>query len=127
MKEQITLEYPISCTVASLYGCLSTELGISGWFSDSVCIKDNTYTFSWRKVNELAKLISNKENSFIRFQWEDDFGSNYYFQFLINAHELTGDISLLVTDFGSESELGDLTNFWDSKVSKLRRLLGDNS
>ena len=124
MRSKFTIEYEIGSTVSSLYNRLSTENGLSSWFADRVDLNNGVYTFQWRKVNEKARLISSKENSHIRFQWEEDADSNYYFQFSIVVHELTGEVSLIVEDFALDCDVEDSVNFWDTNISKLRRALG---
>ena len=124
MRSKFTIEYEIGSTVSSLYNRLSTENGLSSWFADRVDLNNGIYTFQWRKVNEKARLISSKENSYIRFQWEEDADSNYYFQFSIVVHELTGDVSLIVEDFALDCDVEDSVNFWDTNIAKLRRALG---
>ena len=124
MRSKFTIEYEIGSTVSSLYNRLSTENGLSSWFADRVDLNKGIYTFQWRKVNEKARLISSKENSYIRFQWEEDADSNYYFQFTIVVHELTGDVSLIVEDFALDCDVEDSVNFWDTNIAKLRRALG---
>jgi uncharacterized protein YndB with AHSA1/START domain len=124
MRSKFTIEYEIGSTVSSLYNRLSTENGLSSWFADSVDLNNGVYTFKWRKVSEQARLIASKENSFIKFQWEEDADSEYYFQFSIVSHELTGDVSLIVEDFALECDIEDSVNFWDTNIAKLRRALG---
>jgi uncharacterized protein YndB with AHSA1/START domain len=124
MRSKFTIEYEIGSTVSSLYNRLSTENGLSSWFADSVDLNNGVYTFKWRKVSEQARLIASKENSFIKFQWEEDADSDYYFQFSIVSHELTGDVSLIVEDFALECDIEDSVNFWDTNIAKLRRALG---
>ena len=124
MRSKFTIEYEIGSTVSSLYNRLSTENGLSSWFADRVDLNNGIYTFQWRKVNEKARLISSKENSYIRFQWEEDADSNYYFQFSIVVHELTGDVSLIVEDFALDCDVEDSVNFWDTNIAKLGHALG---
>ena len=124
MRSKFTIEYEIGSTVSSLYNRVSTENGLSSWFADRVDLNNGIYTFQWRKVNEKARLISSKENSYIRFQWEEDADSNYYFQFSIVVHELTGDVSLIVEDFALDCDVEDSVNFWDTNIAKLRHALG---
>ena len=124
MRSKFTIEYEIGSTVSSLYNRVSSENGLSSWFADRVDLNNGVYTFQWRKVNEQARLISSKENSYIRLQWEEDAGSEYYFQFTIIEHELTGDVSLIVEDFALDCDMEDSVNFWDTNIAKLRRALG---
>lgn len=121
-KSIIVLEYQLGCTPVSIYRAISTANGLREWFADEVDIVDDKYTFFWNKVAQVAYVVYTKENSFIRFRWEDD--PNYFFEFRIAYYELTGDISLIVTDFTDVSESQDTVKLWDLQIRKLKRSIG---
>ena len=60
----------------------------------------------------------------VRYQWDEDYGSPYYFEFLIRTYELTGATSLEITDFAEPEDLKDSIHLWDSQVEQLKRTLG---
>ena len=82
----------------------------------------------FRSTEEKAKLIQNKSNERIRFQWdngkEDD--SDYYFEFKIEVDEITKDVSLVVSDFADEDELEESKLLWDSLIFDLKQVLGSS-
>ena len=67
--EKIELEYPIRSSTSVLYDMFSTPSGLSEWFADDVNIKDDVYTFFWDGSEEEARLITKKNNEFIKFHW----------------------------------------------------------
>lgn len=122
-KKKFTLEYPINSTVASLYSKLSTEEGLSSWFADRVEKNNNRFTFFWQKTPQEADLLAEKENKHIRFRWrEEDIES--YFEFVITPLELTGDLTLSVTDFAEHDEYEDAQHMWNVNIKNLKRSLG---
>ena len=118
------LEYPIHSSINILYERLSTLSGLSEWFADDVNVDRNgVYTFNWEGSQQEAKLISKKKNNHIRFQWLDS--ENEYFEFLIQIDELTGDVSLIVTDFAEDQEdQEDATQLWNLQIDNLKQLIG---
>ena len=49
-KEKINIEYVLDkVSHMSLWNQLTTPLGLSAWFADSVSVKNNEYTFKWDK------------------------------------------------------------------------------
>lgn len=121
-KRRITIEYQLFCSASSLFRALSTSPGLKEWFAEKVEILNNVYRFYWNRVPANALLIHFKENQYIRFRWEED--PNYYFEFRINQHELTGDISLIVIDFVDDVDYDDAIVLWNLQIGKLKRSIG---
>lgn len=120
-KEKLELEYVIKCSPKVLYNRLSTASGLSEWFADDVAVNGKKYTFIWDGAGQEAQLAFRKENLIVRFDWVDD---ESYFEFKITRDELTGDVSLLITDFAEEDEIEETRSLWDSQISTLKHVLG---
>ena len=118
------LEYPIHSSINILYERLSSLSGLSEWFADNVDVdRDGVYTFTWEGSQQEAKLVSKKKNNHIRFQWIES--EDEYFEFLIQVDELTGDVSLIVTDFADdEDDQEDATQLWNLQIDNLKHLIG---
>ena len=118
------LEYPIHSSINILYERLSSLSGLSEWFADNVDVdRDGIYTFSWEGSQQEAKLLSKQKNNYIRFQWIES--EDEYFEFLIQVDELTGDVSLIVTDFAEdEDDQEDATQLWNLQINNLKHLIG---
>ena len=127
-KKLFSLEYVFQSSSQLLYQYLSTPSGLSEWFADNVNSRGESFLFIWDDTEEKAKLIQNKPNERIRFQWdngnEDD--ANYYFEFKIEVDEITKDVSLLVSDFSYEDEYDESNLLWDSLISDLKQVLGSS-
>lgn len=120
-KEKLELEYVINCSPKVLYNRLSTASGLSEWFADDVAVNGKKYTFIWDGSSQVAELAFRKENLIVRFNWIED---DTYFEFKITKDELTGDVSLLITDFAEGDELEETQSLWDSQISALKHILG---
>jgi len=123
-KQKYELEYSMNTSMEILYTRLSTPGGLSEWFADDVNLDGNIYTFFWSKTPEQAEVLQKKENKLIRFRWLDDNDSKSYFEFKIMEHELTGDVSLMITDFCLEDEKEDSIVLWDKQIADLKRVIG---
>jgi uncharacterized protein YndB with AHSA1/START domain len=125
MKEKYHIEYVFD-TVSrrSLWNHLTTSPGLSSWFADTVAISKNKYVFKWNKEEEQeAEVISMKPEISVRYRWTDD-DDTAYFEFIIHTIELTGAISLEITDFADPGEKQDSIGLWDTQVEVLKRTLG---
>ena len=125
-KTFFSLEFDFHASPQLLYQYLSTPSGLSEWFADNVNSRGEHFEFIWDDGEEYAKLIQNKNNERIRFQWisgeKDD--ADYYFEFKIDVDEITKDVSLTVSDFAEEDELEESKLLWENLISDLKQVLG---
>jgi len=126
MRIKYELEYALNCSPKMIWPRLSTPDGLSEWFADEVNVDGNTFSFRWNKTVEKAKLASVKEFRLARFEWEEENNDSEtnFFEFKITVHDLTGDLSLLITDFAEPDEKDDEIYLWDTQINNLKRALG---
>lgn len=122
-KGKYRFEFVFQCSVPLMYEFLSQPSGLSEWFSDDVNIKDNILTFFWDGQQQMARIIGRKEGKFIRFQWLDK-PDNYFFEFAIEVDDLTGELSLIITDFAEDGEIETAKLLWEVQVEKLHKAIG---
>ncbi len=124
MKQKFELEYPMHTSPEILFTRLSTPGGLAEWFADDVNLDGKIYTFFWGKTEQQAEAIMRKDSKYIRFRWLDDNSGKTYFEFRIIRDDLTGDVSLLITDFSEEDEKNDSIDLWDTQIAKLKHAIG---
>ena len=124
MKTKYELEYPINSSPTVLYNRLSTPSGLSEWFADDVNLQGSVFTFIWEESEHQAEVVHRKDNKYIRFRWLDDDDFEAYFEFRITQDELTGDVSLLITDFARDDEKTDAVDLWDTQIAELKHVIG---
>ena len=122
-KIRIQLEYVINCSPKVLYNRLNTASGLTEWFADDVKVRGKKYTFVWEGSEQVAEMVLQKENRLVRFNWLNE-DEDTYFEFRITRDELTGDVSLLITDFTDEGEEDETRGLWDTQVADLKHVLG---
>jgi len=124
MKKKIELEYPINSSPKVLFNRLSTPGGLAEWFADDVNLQGGIYTFIWEKSEQQAEVVQRKDNKYIRFRWVEEEDKESYFEFRLNQDELTGDVSLMVTDFAEDDETTDAVDLWDTQIAELKHVIG---
>jgi len=126
MKKTIfNIEYPLrSASINILWNSISTPLGLAEWFADGVTVNGPEFTFSWDGNEQTGFLVHTKTNNCIRFQWEEDIDSEFYFEFRIAMLEVTGNLALIITDFAEPGEKEDSILLWNKQVEVLRRKTG---
>lgn len=128
MKDKVKyeLEFPIQASPSLLYQYISTPSGLSEWYADDVNSRGELFTFIWDGSEEEAKLLSKKNGERIKFRWEIDEESPYYFEIRIQVDEITKDVSIMITDFADEDEVEEGKMLWENMISELKQVLGSN-
>ena len=123
VKKKYEIEYTINSSPKILYSLLSTPGGLSEWFADDVNLQGSVYTFIWEQTEQQAEMVQRKDNKYIRFRWleEDD---DCFFEFRLAQDELTGDVSLLITDFSDDDDRNDAVDLWDTQIAELKHVIG---
>ena len=123
-KVKYEMEFPIQVSPSLLYQYISTPSGLSEWYADNVNSRGIDFIFIWEGSEEQAKLLGKKNGERIKFRWEEDEGTDYYFELRIQVDEITKDVSLMVTDFAEEDEIDEGKMLWENMVSSLKHILG---
>ncbi|MCX7987523.1 MAG: START-like domain-containing protein [Bacteroidales bacterium] len=126
MRKKIELEFVMRTSPKVLFPRLSTPAGLTEWFADNVTVRSkNIYDFHWNKTIQSAEQSYLRENVVVRYDWldasEKDTG---FFEFRIRIDELTGDVSLIVTDFAEEDEVEETIELWNTQINHLKHILG---
>jgi uncharacterized protein YndB with AHSA1/START domain len=125
-KIKYEMEFPIQASPSLLYQYISTPSGLSEWYADDVNSRGELFTFIWDGSEEEAKLLSKKNGERVKFRWEDDEESPYYFEIRIQVDEITKDVSIMITDFAEEDEIEEGQMLWKNMISELKQVLGSN-
>ncbi len=123
-KVKYEMEFPIHASPSLLYQYISTPSGLSEWYADNVNSRGVDFIFIWEGSEEQAKLLGKKNGERIKFRWDEDEGTDYYFELRIQVDEITKDVSLMVTDFAEEDEIDEGKMLWDNMISSLKHILG---
>lgn len=123
-KEKYTVEYHLQKVSKSiLWKCVSTSDGLQEWFADNVDNTGDDFVFTWNGNAEHAERLTSKEGALIRFRWVSE-SPDTFFEFSIQEVELTGDVSLTITDFAEKGDTEDAIRLWNSQIDELRRVTG---
>ncbi len=120
---KIELEYPVKSSKKIIYDRLSTAGGLAEWFADDVIVSNNQFNFVWDKQSHLAEMVANKYLKFVRFRWKH-LPDDLYFEFKLISEELSGETTLIVTDFVEEHEKEESISLWGNQINDLKRIIG---
>ncbi len=131
-KNSFQAEFEINASKKMLFPYLNSASGLSQWFADDVTInEDKILNFRWDNDNHRAKIVSQRTNNFVRFEFIpnstdglDTEEEPSFLEFKLDMNELTQSVFLTVidhTDIEDEDELQDL---WDNLVGGLKEIVG---
>lgn len=124
-KIKVQYEFTMHCLSEILYEYMASAEGLAEWFADEAIERGDDFYFSWNGgMEEKATLIRYKPESFVRFRWEEDEGSKYFFEMTIVIDEITDDLSLNITDFCEEDDKEENRLYWENLIENLRLKLG---
>ena len=126
IQEKFHIEFFMgNATQSSLWRMISQIDGLSEWFADDVTMdeKESVYTFTWGKSSTNAEIVQSKPQVSVRYRWIDD-DESVYFEFRLRKLDLSGDMTLEVTDFADPEDKGDAINLWESQIEEMKRRLG---
>ena len=123
-KVKYELEFPIQASPSLLYQYISTPSGLSEWYADNVNSRGELFTFIWDGSEEKARLVSKKNGERVKFKWEADEDTAYFFEIRIQVDEITKDVSIMITDFAEDDEVSEGKMLWENMISDLKQVLG---
>lgn len=132
-KHKFTCEYEVHAGIKMLFTYLSTPKGLEEWFAEKVVVSnDKTYNIYWDNENHPAKIISQRLNKAIRFQFldENDDVETQDFSFLdfkVEHNEFTQTSFLKIIDYSEMDNQEDLYDLWDGLIAILKEKVGDRS
>lgn len=125
LKIKVQYEFPLHCLPEILYEYLASAEGLAEWFADEVSEKGDDFFFSWGGgIEEKATLIRYKTEQSVRFRWEEDEGTKYFFEMNIVIDEITNDLSLNIIDFCYPDDEEENQQYWENLVENLKIKLG---
>ena len=122
-RQQLQLEYLFNCTPRLIFPYLSTPDGLEDWLAESVRIENRIYHFRWGSEERTADLTDLKMNVMVRFRWREE-NKGEYLEMKITADDMTGELSLAITDYSDDDEADQYRMVWDNSIQALRGMLG---
>jgi hypothetical protein len=84
------------------------------------------FTFIWDGSEEIARLSSKKTGEKVKFRWVDENNrdTDFFFELRILEDEITKDVSLMITDYATPSDLDEAKLLWGNQISDLKHVIG---
>ena len=125
-KTKFIGEYEFSASKKMLYPYLSTASGLAQWFADDVNINnaDKTFIFLWDGDENRAKMVAQRTNSLVKFEFLDDEEDPNYLEFKLDTNELTQATFVRITDYSDVEDEEEAQDIWDNLIHNLKEIVG---
>ena len=130
--QKLTLEYPLSTKSTRLvWDMISNAAGLQKWLADQVTEEEDSMTFTWghpwtERDTTTSRILEKEKLNYIRMLWDyHEDTPEAYWEIKIEESNVTGMLSLLITDFAADDEEEkDLRGIWDDNFERLHRVSG---
>ena len=123
-KVKFELEFPVHASPSMLYQYFATPAGLEEWFADKVNSRGKEITFFWDDSEEVAEIITKKNDERIKFKWIESGDDDSYVELRIQVDPLTKDVAIIVTDFADDDEIEEAKLLWENQIEELKHTIG---
>lgn len=123
-------EYAVNASRKMLYPYIASASGLSQWFADDVNVnnQDKTLTFIWDGEENMAKIASQRTNSYIKFEFlprnEEEEDDPCWVEIRLEMNELTQSVFIKITDYSDIDDEEEVNEIWENNMHALREIVG---
>ena len=129
-EQRISIEYPLQTTSPNIiWGLISNAAGLQKWIADTVTENGDEMVFTWgqpwtERDTKISTILSKEKHHYIRLRWDYHVSEEAYWELRIEKSELTGNLTLLITDYCMPDEVDDLHGLWEKDLERLHNASG---
>lgn len=118
------IDFLFRASTTIVYRFLTTPDCLIRWFCDQADVTDGEYTYTWDGEDEVATLIDDIEDEYIKLQWEHAESDREFLEFKISRSPVTGETLLEITDWCDADEVDDQKQLWVNQMASMQKEMG---
>lgn len=118
------IDFLFRASTTIVYRFLTTPDCLIRWFCDQADVTDGEYTYTWDGEDEVATLIDDIEDEYIKLQWEHAESDREFLEFRISRSPVTGETLLEITDWCDADEVDDQKQLWVNQMASMQKEMG---
>ena len=130
MHKKVTIEYPLNTKSPNIvWELISTAAGLQKWMADYVEDFGEVIKFTWgepwtQQDTKFSQILKIEKHKCIRLKWDDHEEEGIFWEMRIDKSDLTGMLSLIITDHAEEDDTEYIKELWEKNLKKLHRVSG---
>ncbi len=125
------MECPLASKSTSIvWSMIGDATGLEKWMADYVEDNgDGSLTFKWGEAwtqqdVRVSRVLKVAKGHYIRLRWDDDHVEGEYWELRVEKSELTGELTLVITDFADVDDVDNVYQIWDDNLERLHNVSG---
>lgn len=118
------IDFLFRASTTIVYRFLTAPDCLIRWFCDRADITDGKYTYTWDGEDEVATLIDDIEDEYIKLQWDHAESERECLEFRIARSPVTGETLLEITDWCDADEVEDQKQLWSNQMAAMQKEMG---
>lgn len=118
------IDFLFRASTTIVYRFLTAPDCLIRWFCDRADVTDGAYTYAWNDDEEVATLIDDIEDEYVKLQWEHAESDREFLEFRISRSPVTGETLLEITDWCDADEVEDQKQLWSNQMAAMQKEMG---
>lgn len=123
-RVSFTLEFILRTSPTIIYKFLTTPSCLIRWFCDKVEIDGEQFSYFWGDEEEIAFLIDDFEDEYLRFRWDDAESNKEFLEFKMKVSDVTRETVFEIIDYCDADEVEDQKQLWISQIEAMKKAMG---
>ncbi|MFK7950373.1 MAG: START-like domain-containing protein [Saprospiraceae bacterium] len=123
-RVSFTLEFILKTSPTIVYKFLTTPSCLIRWFCDAVEIDGDKFIYYWDGEEEVAFLIDDFEDEYLRFRWEEAESNKEFLEFKMSISDVTRETVFEIVDYCDEDEVEDQKQLWTNQIDAMKKAMG---
>ena len=123
-RVSFTIEFLFKASNTIVYRFLTAPDCLIRWFCEKADIEDNAYIYSWDGEEEVADIIEDIEDEYLKLQWDEAESDKEFLEFRLSRSPVTGETILLITDWSDADEVEDQKALWTKQMIAMKTAMG---
>lgn len=123
-RVSFTLEFILRTSPTIVYKFLTTPSCLIRWFCDKVEIDGEKFVYYWGDEEEVAFLIDDFEDEYLRFRWEEAESNKEFLEFKMKLSDVTRETVFEIVDYCDADEVDDQKQLWTSQIASMKKAMG---
>lgn len=123
-RTSFSIEFIFHASNTIVYRFLTSPDCLIRWFCEQADIVDNNYVYTWDGAEEIAEIIDDIEDEYVKLQWEEAESDDEFLEFRLSQSPVTNETVLVITDWCDKGDEEDQKRLWTTQIDSMKKAMG---